>query len=63
MIFIYNKEYVGDVFMVIVKNSGDVKLDVECKGKVVCVFFKDNGEIVVWNIFEVLIFFEIVECG
>ena len=31
MIFTYNKEYVGDVLMVIVKNSGDAKLDVERK--------------------------------
>ena len=33
MIFIYNKEHVGDVLMVIVENSGDAKLDVERKGK------------------------------
>ena len=33
MIFTYNKEHVGDVLMVIVKNSGDAKLDVERKGK------------------------------
>ncbi|MGC0295280.1 DUF4479 domain-containing protein, partial [Streptococcus pneumoniae] len=26
MIFTYNKEHVGDVLMVIVKNSGDAKL-------------------------------------
>ena len=32
MIFTYNKEHVGDVLMVIVKNSGDAKLDVERKG-------------------------------
>ncbi len=28
MIFTYNKEHVGDVLMVIVKNKGDAKLDV-----------------------------------
>ena len=33
MIFTYNKEHVGDVLMIIVKNSGDAKLDVERKGK------------------------------
>ena len=53
MIFTYNKEHVGDVLMVIVKNSGDAKLDVERKGKVARVFLKDNGETVAWNIFEV----------
>ena len=41
MIFTYNKEHVGDVLMVIVKNSGDAKLDVERKGKVARVFLKD----------------------
>ena len=50
MIFTYNKEHVGDVLMVIVKNSGDAKLDVERKGKVARVFLKDNGETVAWNI-------------
>ena len=53
MIFTYNKEHVGDVLMIIVKNSGDAKLDVERKGKVARVFLKDNGETVAWNIFEV----------
>ena len=43
MIFTYNKEHVGDVLMVIVKNSGDAKLDMERKGKVARVFLKDNG--------------------
>ena len=63
MIFTYNKEHVGDVLMVIVKNSGDAKLDVERKGKVARVFLKDNGETVAWNIFEVSSFFEIAERG
>ena len=63
MIFTYNKEHVGDVLMVIVKNSGDVKLDVERKGKVARVFLKDDGETVAWNIFEVSSFFEIEERG
>ncbi|MFR6944153.1 DUF4479 domain-containing protein, partial [Streptococcus pneumoniae] len=53
MIFTYNKEHVGDVLMVIVKNSGDAKLNVERKGKVARVFLKENGETVAWNIFEV----------
>ncbi|SNM75479.1 phenylalanyl-tRNA synthetase, beta subunit [Streptococcus pneumoniae] len=46
MIFTYNKEHVGDVLMVIVKNSGDAKLNVERKGKVARVFLKENGETV-----------------
>ena len=61
MIFTYNKEHVGDALMVIVKNSGDAKLDVERKGKVARVFLKDNGETVAWNIFEVSSLFEIEE--
>ena len=36
-----------NVLMVIVKNSGDAKLDVERKGKVARVFLKDNEETVV----------------
>ena len=63
MIFTYNKEHVGDVLMVIVKNSGDAKLDVERKGKVARVFLKDNGETVAWNIFEGLSLFELAERG
>ena len=63
MIFTYNKEHVGDVLMVIVKNSGDAKLDVERKGNVARVFLKENGETVAWNIFEVSSMFEIAERG
>lgn len=44
MIFTYNKEHVGDVLMVIVKNSGDAKLNVERKGKVARVFSKKMGK-------------------
>ena len=42
MIFTYNKEHVGDVLMIIVKNSNDDKLDVERKGNVARVFLKEN---------------------
>ena len=63
MIFTYNKEHVGDVLMVIVKNSGDAKLDVERKGNVARVFLKETGETVAWNIFEVSSMFEIAERG
>ena len=62
MIFTYNKEHVGDVLMVIVKNSGDAKLDVERKGKVARVFLKDTGETVAWNILKFK-FIEIAEHG
>ena len=63
MIFTYNKEHVGDVLMIIVKNSGDAKLDVERKGNVARVFLKETGETVAWNIFEVSSLFEIEERG
>ena len=63
MIFTYNKEHVGDVLMVIVKNSGDAKLDVERKGNVARVFLKETGETVAWNIFEVSRLFEIENRG
>ena len=49
--------------MVIVKNSGDAKLDVERKGNVARVFLKETGETVAWNIFEVSSMFEIAERG
>ena len=53
MIFTYNKEHVGDVLMVIVKDSKGAKLDYERKGKVSRVFLEKNGETVAWNIFDV----------
>ncbi|EGV02584.1 conserved domain protein [Streptococcus infantis SK970] len=63
MIFTYNKEHVGDVLMVIVKNSGDAKLDVERKGNVAHVFLKETSETVAWNIFKVSSMFEIENRG
>ena len=51
MIFTYNKEHVGDVLMVIVKDSKGAKLDYERKGNVSRVFLEKNGETVAWNIF------------
>ena len=63
MIFTYNKEHVGDVLMIIVKNSGDAKLDVERKGNVARVFLKATGETVAWNIFEFSSLFEIEKRG
>ena len=52
MIVTYNKEQVGDVLMLTLKNSGDAKLAVERKGKVARVYREDKQETVAWNIFE-----------
>lgn len=52
MIFTYNKEHVGDVLMVIVKDSKGAKLDYERKGNVSRVFLEKNGETVAWNILK-----------
>ena len=51
MIFTYNKEFVGDVLMVIVANNEDAKLSVERKGNVARIFRQDTAETVAWNIF------------
>ena len=59
MIVTYNKEHVGDVLVIVVKNSGEKKLAVERKGKVARVFIKDTGQTVAWNIFEISSLFEI----
>lgn len=53
MIFSYNKEHVGDVLMVILQDTKDVKRAVERKGKVARVFAQETGETLAWNIFEV----------
>ncbi|MGT2924953.1 YtpR family tRNA-binding protein [Streptococcus caviae] len=53
MIFTYNKQYVGDVLMVIVKDSKGGKLTSERKGRVARVFLQESDETVAWNIFEV----------
>lgn len=52
MIFTYNKENVGDVLMVIVKDSQQ-KLAVERQGRVARIFSEDTNETLAWNIFEV----------
>mgnify|MGYP000096225406 CR=1 FL=1 len=56
MIVTYNKEQVGDVLMLTLKNSGEAKLAVERKGKVARVYREDNQETVAWNIFDASIF-------
>lgn len=53
MIFTYNKEYVGDVLMIVVSDSKKEALEVERKGNVARVFQVDNQETVAWNIFQV----------
>ena len=57
MIVTYNKEQVGDVLMLTLKNSGDAKLAAERKGKVARVYREDKQETVAWNIFEASTFF------
>lgn len=52
MIFTYNKENVGDVLMVIIKDSQQ-KLAVERQGRVARIFSEDTNETLAWNIFEV----------
>ena len=52
MIYTYNKEYVGDVLMVIIADGGEAKLAVDRKGKVARVYRLDNDQTVAWNIFE-----------
>ena len=46
MIVTYNKEQVGDVLMLTLKNSGEAKLAVERKGKVARVYREDKQETV-----------------
>ncbi|WP_438838846.1 YtpR family tRNA-binding protein [Streptococcus pluranimalium] len=52
MIYSYNKEHVGDVLMVIVKEDKGQKVAVERHGKVARVFLEKSGDTVAWNIFE-----------
>lgn len=52
MIFAYNKEQVGDVLMVILQETKDVKRHVERRGKVARVVSEENGDTLAWNIFE-----------
>lgn len=59
MIYTYNKEHVGDVLMVIVKEDKGQKVSVERRGKVARVFLADSGDTVAWNMFDVSSLFEI----
>lgn len=53
MIYTYNKEHVGDVLMVIVKEDKGQKVAVERRGKIARVFLEASGDTVAWNVFEV----------
>lgn len=53
MIFCYNREGVGDVLLVVVKDAGDKPVTTERKGNIARIFLKETGETVAWNIFEV----------
>ena len=52
MIYSYNPKAVGDVLLVVVKNSGTQEVAVERQGKVARVFLVETKETVAWNIFE-----------
>lgn len=63
MIFAYNKEQVGDVLMVILQETKDVKRHVERRGKVARVVSEENGDTLAWNIFEASTLLDITENG
>ncbi|KGM37527.1 YtpR family tRNA-binding protein [Streptococcus sinensis] len=63
MIFTYNKEYVGDVLMIIAADNQGAKLTAERKGNVARVYREDNGQTVAWNIFQVSNRMNIEGCG
>lgn len=53
MISTYNKEHVGDILMILIKEVKDAKRNVERKSKVARIFLEETGETLAWNIFEV----------
>ncbi len=53
MIFAYNKEQVGDVLLVILEDTKDIKRSVERKGKVARVTADETGKTLAWNIFGI----------
>ncbi|MFC3931701.1 YtpR family tRNA-binding protein [Streptococcus dentapri] len=59
MIFAYNEEQVGDVLMVILQDTKNVKRSVERRGKIARIFAQDSGETLAWNIFNVSYLIEI----
>lgn len=53
MIYTYNKEQVGDVLMVTIKQEKGQKVTVERHGNVARIYVEKSGETVAWNIFEI----------
>lgn len=52
MIFAYNKEQVGDVLMVILEDTKEVKCSVERRGNLARVYELETGRTLAWNIFN-----------
>lgn len=52
MIFSYNKEYIGDVLLIIVADDKGQENQAERKKNVACVKVKGTEQVVAWNIFN-----------
>ncbi len=63
MIFTYNKEFVGDVLMVIVADNEGAKVTFERKGNVTRIFREDTQQTIAWNIFQVSEYLDINQVG
>ena len=63
MIFTYNKEFVGDVLMVIVADNEGAKVTFERKGNVTRIFREDTQQSIAWNIFQVSEYLDINQVG
>ena len=63
MIFTYNKEFVGDVLMVIVADNEGAKAAFERKGNVTRIFREDTQQTIAWNIFQVSEYLVINQVG
>ena len=63
MIFTYNKEFVGDVLMVIVADNEGAKAAFERKGNVTRIFREDTQQTIAWNIFQASEYLDINQVG
>ena len=63
MIFTYNKEFVGDVLMVIVADNEGSKVAFERKGNATRIFREDTQQTIAWNIFQVSEYLDINQVG
>ena len=63
MIFTYNKEFVGDVLMVIVADNEGAKAAFERKGNVTRILREDTQQTIAWNIFQVSEYLDINQVG